>query len=521
MKQYAAHQLDFYKTGHHEQYPEGTEYVYSNLTARSGKHSNIPNGKGVTFVGLHLFIQEYLIESWNETFFNLPKHEVLYQYKKRVSTALNKEISVEHLGKLHDLGYLPIHIKALPEGSFVPYQVPMLTITNTHPEFYWVTNMLETVMCAELWGMINTATTTKEYLRVLYKYAEITGSDKANVPYQLHDFSFRGMMGRDAAAKSGYAAIAAGIKSTDNVPALDIAQYYYNMEGFIAGSVPATEHSVMCAGDDELETYRRLITETYPSGIVSIVSDTWDFWNVVTSILPTLKEEILARDGTVVIRPDSGDPADIICGNAVVVDTMWRVLYDNIYYQGEHYEYKGRLKYIKNVEPKPEQRGLIECLWDTFGGTINEKGYKVLNPKIGAIYGDSITLAIQEDILARLEKKGFASSNIVFGIGSYSFQYTTRDTHSIAMKATSVTINGERKDIFKDPKTGQGKKSAKGLLMVSYVNGQYELTDQVSEKEENHGCLATKFLDGKSMFTSSFNKPDPRLQQFQCNPAIV
>lgn len=482
MKPFAPHQLDFYKTGHHQQYPNGTEYVYSNLTARSGKHSNVENSKGIIFIGLQLFIKDVLIDEWNDTFFNVPKEKVINKYKNRVSVALGYEIKTEHLEALHDLGYLPVKIKALPEGSYVPYRVPMLTIVNTLPEFYWVTNMLESVMSAELWQMINSATTYFAYLKRFHYYAEITGSDKSFIPFQGHDFSFRGMPGREAAAKSAFAALACGSKGTDTVSGIDVAVEYYNAKDdeFIAGSVNATEHSVMCAGskDGEFDTFKRLLTETYPTGALSIVSDTWDFWKVIEYTLPKLKSIIMARDGKLIIRPDSGDPVDIICG-----------AFDD-YGHGA----------------SPEQRGLIDCLWHTFGGTTNDKGYKVLSEKIGAIYGDSITLDRQEEILRRLKNKGFASSNIVLGIGSYTYQMTTRDTHGMAVKATSVTINGVRQNIYKDPKTDSGlKKSAKGFLMVSNVNGNYELRDCVTEKEERRGCLEVVFEDGKIIKETNFN----------------
>lgn len=477
MLTFAPHQIDFYKTGHHLQYPEGTEYVYSNLTARSGNHSNVPLSKGVIFVGMQLFLQEYLIDSWNRSFFDKPKFQVINKYRRRITDGLGVDVDVAHLEALHDLGYLPLQIKALPEGSFVPYKVPLLTIRNTLPDFYWLPNFLETVLSSELWLPITSATTYYDYLKRFYEYALLTGSDLSFVPFQGHDFSFRGMACKEAAAKSGFAALACGGLGTDSVSAIDIAEDYYNAADFefIGGSVFATEHSVMCAGskEGELSTFRRLITKVHPSGVVSIVSDTWDFWKVVDDFLPFLKDDILARDGKVVIRPDSGDPVDIICGT---------VLSD---------------KDTLNTRSSQE-KGLIERLWEIFGGTVNAKGYKVLNPKIGAIYGDSITIERQKEILWKLQTKGFASSNIVLGIGSYTFQYVTRDTHGLAMKATSVVVNGERRDIFKEPKTDNGtKKSAKGLLMVANEGGKYRLIDGVSLEQEERGCLETVFLDGK------------------------
>jgi nicotinamide phosphoribosyltransferase len=322
------------------------------------------------------------------------------------------------------------------------------------------------------------------YKKLGLRYAELTGADKEFVRYQFHDFGFRGMAGRHAAASSGFAVLAAGAYGTDNIPAIDLAEDYYhaNSDTEIVGvSVNATEHSVQCAGgkEDEFETYKRLITEIYPSGMVSIVSDTWDFWQVITDYLVRLKSDIMARDGRVIIRPDSGDPVEILCGTYQDYEPDRSVL-------------------------TAEQKGLIECLWDIFGGTLTEKGYKVLDTHIGAIYGDSITYKRAEEIFHRLEQKGFASSNVVLGIGSFSFQYVTRDTHSHAMKSTYAEINGIGVPIFKDPKTDNGtKKSAKGLIMVTQTDGVYKLVDQVSVDQERHGCLETVFKDGQLIKTTT------------------
>jgi nicotinamide phosphoribosyltransferase len=239
----------------------------------------------------------------------------------------------------------------------------------------------------------------------------------------------------------------------------------------------------MCAGskDDEIGTFRRLL-ETYPTGILSVVSDTWDLWKVCTEHVVTLKEEILARDGKLVIRPDSGDPVDIICGRG-------------IYKSGD------KLLTAEEIDEDvyvPDFKGVIELLWDVFGGTINEQGYKVLDSHIGAIYGDSITLDRAEQIFTRLEAKGFASTNIVLGVGSFTYQYNTRDTFGFAMKATYVEVNGEGREIFKDPITDDGvKKSAKGLMKVVKENGAYRLIDQISWEVEGEGELKCIYLNGQ------------------------
>jgi nicotinamide phosphoribosyltransferase len=249
--------------------------------------------------------------------------------------------------------------------------------------------------------------------------------------------------------------------------------------------VPATEHSVMCMGtkDNEIGTFERLISELYPAGIVSIVSDTWDFWQVITEYLPKLKSQILARDGKVVIRPDSGDPVKIIVGN-------------------------------KDATPgSPAYKGAIECMWETFGGTTTEKGYKLLDSHIGLIYGDSITLQRQLDILEGLKEKGFCSFNVVLGIGSYTYEYVTRDTYGFAMKATYGEVNGEPRNIFKDPKTDDGtKKSAKGMMQVTNQNGVLVMKDQCTWEEEKQGVLQTVFENGKVVLEEKLSEIRARLE---------
>jgi len=482
--------IDFYKADHKSQYPVGTEYVYSNFTPRTGKYASTDLG-GVINFGLQGFIKWFLVETWNNTFFARPIEEVRKEYQRRLDNALGPgAVNTEHIEALHNLGYLPIEIKALPEGALVPYGVPVLTIVNTRPEFFWITNYLESVMSAELWKPMTSATTARAYRIVFEKYAEETGYDKSFIDWQGHDFSFRGMGGVFDSMASG-AGHLTSFTGTDTLSAIDYLEEYYGADSdkeMVGGSVPATEHSVMCmggTGEDEFETFKRLITEVYPTGIVSIVSDTWDLWEVLTDYLPRLKEEIMARDGRVVIRPDSGDPVDIICGD---VDSDLS-------------------------ESSPAYKGVYELLWDTFGGTINEKGYKVLDGHVGAIYGDSITLERQDDILSILEAKGFSASNLVLGIGSFTYQYVTRDTHGFAMKATYGVVNGEGREIYKDPVTDDGmKKSAKGYLRVDKVDGTYVLTDQVSKDEEQKGELETVFKDGVLVKEYTLNEIRERIK---------
>lgn len=879
MKMNPLNQIDFYKSGHLYQYPEGTEYVYSNFTPRSDKYAREQgkvakdfDGK-IVFVGLQGFIKWFLIDIWNQEFFLKPKEEVVSEYRRRMDTALGEgAVGTEHIEALHDLGYLPIRIKALPEGSRVPMKVPVLSIINTKPEFYWLTNYLETVLSAELWKTSTNATIAYEFRRILERYAEETGTFKEFVHWQAHDFSMRGMSGVYDAAQSGIGHLLS-FYGTDTIPAIDYLENYYNgKETFVGGSVAASEHSVMTIDgpDGELELFRRLITNIYPSGIVSLVSDGFDFFRVITEYATTLKPEILARTpnelgmAKVVFRPDcyddqtevltnsgwkffkdlteqdlvaqvhesgeyefvkpekyidqdysgkmirfsdhfgkvdlvvtpnhrmafkmaktekikiqeaaecttyfgkdiirsgfakdtgrkltalerfkiafqadgsfpskipanegvisgfrtfrfnfrkqrkidrlisileeggwkftvdyydsrqgqatiyvwlpleievsknldwinldentcsswckdaileisqwdshirherrikfdstelgvaekvrdialfagygallsqytderedhfsdvftvhimmdnlfdgqsikkdeieytgkvycvkvptgllmvkrnrgtavcgnSGDPVEILCGAEIqdiskaatlenakhwAKDTLVCAVRDNtphgecgedetkglFRFEGKVYEAKIEIEWnrydkqyyfedgsnlisFEEVTLTPEQKGAVECLWDIFGGTVTDKGYKVLNERVGLIYGDSITIERMEEILRRLKDKGFASCNSVFGIGSYTYQCSTRDTFGFAMKATWGRVNGVDRAIFKDPVTDSGtKKSAKGFLQVlENSDGEYTLKDNVSFVEETQGSLQEVFYNG-------------------------
>jgi nicotinamide phosphoribosyltransferase len=352
--------------------------------------------------------------------------------------------------------------------------------------------------------------------------AKLTGTPSDFVQWQGHDFSMRGMSSLDSAAKSG-AAHLLSFTGTDTISGIDFLEEWYNANSdkeLIGGSVPATEHSVMSAGGEinEFDTFRRLITEVYPSGVVSIVSDTWDFWSVLTNIAPSLKEEILARKpnafglAKVVFRPDSGDPVKIIAGYKLAPDNqdvfdIYDEEYNAIMEDGKFYEVEvlldlegspyeiNKVKELSEVEVK----GAVQVLWEQFGGTHTSEGFKQVHERVGLIYGDSITPDRAARILKGLADKGFASGNIVFGIGSYTYQFNTRDTFGFAMKATWAVVNGIARELSKDPKTDNGnKKSAKGLLRVEMDSDyNFHLYDQQSLFEEIDGYLSTVFYDGK------------------------
>lgn len=481
MKVFAPNATDFYKVDHASQYPKGTSLVYSNFTPRSDRLANMTKDfdhKVVNF-GTQGALKE-LNEMWNSNFFNRPKAEACAKYKRRMDTSLGPNaVDTSRMEALWDLGYLPIEVKALPEGARINMRVPVLTLNNTLPEFFWVTNYLETALSSLVWKSITNATIAYEYKRMLDRFALATSSYPDFTMWQGHDFSARGMSGPEDAARSGAAHLAVGFTGTDTISAIDYLETYYGANSdseLIGGSVPATEHSVMCAGgkESERETFRRLITETYPSGIVSIVSDTWDFFNVISTIAPSLAVEILNRPvnalglAKVVFRPDSGDPTKIVCGDPTA------------------------------PVGSNEYKGAVQILWENFGGTVNSLGFKELNPRVGLIYGDSITLQRAEAILSGLAEKGFATTNVVFGIGSYTYQHNTRDTFGCAIKATYAVVDGIGRAIWKDPKTDNGiKKSAYGLLRVEKEGSDYVLYDGQNEEEEAQGELKTVFLNGK------------------------
>ncbi|MEE9327333.1 MAG: nicotinate phosphoribosyltransferase [Cocleimonas sp.] len=487
--------IDFYKADHRRQYPLGTQYVYSNFTPRSSRLAPVSDrfDDRVVFVGLQGFTKNYLIRAWQQGFFDQPKDEVLMKYKKRMDKSLGEgAIPLDHIEDLHDLGYLPLRIKALPEGSRVNIKVPMFTVINTLPEFFWLTNYIETAISAEIWKTSTTATIALEYRKLFIKYAIKTGAPLDFVDIQGHDFSSRGMSGIVDSAQSGFGHLTSFI-GTDTVAAIDYAEDIYNAEDDVVGvSVPATEHSVMSMGmeDNEIDTFRTLITDLYPTGVVSIVSDTWDFWRVITEYTQELKAEILSRKkntlglAKVVFRPDSGDPVKVIAGDPDAPINS------------------------------SEYKGAVECLWEVFGGTVTENGYKMLDEHVGLIYGDSITLPRAQAILEQLEEKGFASSNIVFGIGSYTYQHITRDSFGFAMKATWGQVEGVGRNISKDPVTDRGdKKSASGLLRVEEDSRGFVLFDQQSKDQEQQGALKVVFEDGQIRRETSLAEIRARLNQ--------
>lgn len=482
---------DFYKISHKAQYDNDTEQIYSTWTARGSRLEGINE---VVVFGLQGFIKKYLIDYFNDHFFSHPMFSVLDEYKRVIEHTLNvKDPDTSHIRALHELGYLPLLIEAVPEGTRLPIRVPSATVRNTDPRFYWLTNFIETLLSCETWQPTTSATIADSYKTILNKWADKTCDDRSHVQFQGHDFSMRGMPCLEAACMSGAGHLLSFV-GTDTIPAILYLENYYNADierELVGTSIPATEHSVMCCnGRDELSSIKRLITEVYPSGFVSIVSDTWNLWDVLMKTLPTLKNEIMARDGKVVVRPDSGNPVDIICGTGLVTNN--------------EYGYE-------------EFTGVIELLWRTFGGTINSKGYKVLDSHIGAIYGDAITRERAEEICSKLEHKGFASSNIVFGIGSFTYTYNTRDTFGFAQKSTYAVKSGKEVFLYKDPITDDGlKKSQKGMVVVyrDIVTGAIVYKDELNLHDTIFATnlLRPVFKDGQLLVDESLQAIRDRIE---------
>lgn len=467
---------DGYKIGHKFMLAPGTTKLYGTWIPRSVKHAP----KGVTKIvsfGQQLTMR-WLHDEFKENFFSLPKEEAI-KFGKDMSMYLGLDYDASHFGDLHDLGYLPIRVKALPEGIETNPNVPHMTFINTVDGFAWLTLYLETVISSLSWKSSTSATIALQYKRNVVEW--VMKTDPSNswlIPFLCHDFSARGLSPWDMLSSGlGHATSFLG---SDTIICIPGARYFYGEpeDKVSVFSVNASEHSVsttkiFTVGEQQMITDWLQI---FPKGILSIVSDTFDLWKLITEYLPANKEAIMARDGKLVIRPDSGDPVDIICGK------RWN---------------DEQNPYDENVDAI--EKGVIELLWDIFGGTINEQGYKVLDPHIGAIYGDSITLDRQIQIYERLAAKGFAATNIVLGVGSFTYQMNTRDTLGFAAKGAwfEVDENGTKVgyDIYKDPVTDDGtKKSLKGLICVTE---DHEVLTQCTWEQESQGILQTIYENGQ------------------------
>lgn len=502
---------DFYKTVHHMSYKPGMEYLTSFWTPRKSRYEDVDYA---VFFGLQGFIKEHLGRRFDELFFNKPWKEIEYQYKRIIANTMSEQASeCEHIKALHDLGYLPIEIAALPEGTVSSIRVPMMRITNTTAGYGWLVNYLETYISVNIWQAINSATVGHRYRLIANDAWNKTMSDvmiksvppkgcvmtddlidvsgtkiipQTPVSGAVGDFSMRGMGSIESAVRSS-AGHLLSFTGTATIGAVCWLEDYYGADcekETIGRGLPSMEHSVMETygmGDkEELECYRHLICDVFKDQTFTIVSDTYSYFRVITEVLPALKDEIVSREGKVIVRGDSGDPVDIICGTKRELG-------------GE----------------TPEERGTVEILWDTFGGYINELGYKVLSPSIGCVYGDAITWSRAQAVYERLRAKGFCAASAILGAGSYSYQYASRDSLGQAYKATDCVINGEEFAIFKDPVTDKAKggeafkKSQKGLVYVYRdEDGKTAYIDELTQEDMASGkyddnLLQPVYRDGK------------------------
>lgn len=479
--------IDFYKAVHAEMLPKNITKSVSYFTPRM---SRVKRWDKVAMFGLQGFIKTYLIDYFNEEFFDKPFEEIIYEYKRIMDASLGKDAyKIDKIESLHKLGYLPIEIVALPEGTIVPMHVPMFGITNTHKDFAWLPQSLESLISAEMWHPMLAATVGMTYRGIVNHYYDLTCEDNIPRSKALGAFDFRGEECLESAVKAG-AGWCLSFLNTATVPTIPYLEKNYfcdcTKESVAYGS-PSTEHSVMCSNyavdGDEITLLRRLLTEIYPNTSFSAVLDSYDYWNIIDNILPQLKTEIMNHNGCMLMRGDSGDCVE------VVTKTVFK-------------------------------------LWEEFGGTVNSKGYKVLDPHVKAIYGDSITVQRCEEIYRILMKNGFACSNVALGVGSFSFQCIeedgvlkpfTRDTFSSCIKATYCEINGKPFPIFKNPKDGGFKKSQKGCCRVytrcdGSIYYEDELTWEQAIKSGKHGnMLIPVFKDGELLKEQSLKEIRDRL----------
>lgn len=463
--------IDFYKAVHAEMLPKNITKSVSYFTPRM---SRVKRWGEVVMFGLQGFIKTYLIDYFNKEFFNKPFDEVMSEYRRIMDATLGKDAyKIDKIEALHRLGYLPIKIVSLPEGTIVPMHVPMFGITNTHPDFAWLPQSLESLISAEMWHPMLAATVGATYRDIVNEYYDKTCDDNVPRARALGAFDFRGEECLESAVKAG-AGWCLSFLNTATVPTIPYLEEMYNCDCTkepVAFGSPSTEHSVMCSNyavdGDEITLLCRLLTEIYPNTSFSAVLDSYDYWNIIDNVLPQLRNEIMNHNGCMLMRGDSGDCVE------VVTKTVFK-------------------------------------LWEHFGGTINSKGYKVLDPHVKAIYGDSITVQRCEEIYRILEENGFACSNVALGVGSFSFQCIeedgilkpfTRDTFSSCIKATYCEIDGVPTPIFKNPKDGGFKKSQKGCCAV-YQSTEDTLTfvdGKTWDEVENDGnnLLKTVFVDGR------------------------
>ena len=451
---------DTYKNCHVDVYPAGMTKLVSYLVPRK---SMFEKQQKVVVFGIQAFIKNFKENA--DAWFAKPTADVIADYEKKMNLQLGPgNYETEHIEKLHRLGYLPLKIRALPEGSLVNMGVPIASVENTLPEFAWLAQWTECWLQGEVWKPCNDATAGYMYYKIAKKFYDKT-TDGADPRMAASDFGMRGMSCMEEACKTS-AAWLISFNKTSTVPAISWLDYFYNADcsyNHLGIGAVSIEHSVVssnvAAGMTEKELILKLLKQ-YKN--LSYVSDTYDYWDIVKNVLPSIKDELLAHEGKFLVRPDSGDQ------------------YENVI-------------------------GTVQSLWETFGGTENKKGYKILNPHVGVILGDGCTLKQVEKIWKKLDEMKFAATNILFGVGAFCFHaffegdkmiVSTRDTFGFAQKTTYIKMDtGKELQVVKDPKTDTAnlKKSHKGLVFVEKIGNDYKALDGFDE--ETYKTHAERFND--------------------------
>lgn len=520
---------DIYKVAHMRAYKEGTSKVYSYLCARSSKVSEY-----AVFFGLQPYIkmlEKKITQENAEEFFEY--------YSMFLGTEVPQDV-VDKINGLVSLGYIPLEIKAVKEGTKINNKNVLATVTNTVEGYGWVVGFFESLLL-KVWAPISVATLSHKYYEFAKKLTIETSDSGFLLPWLVHDFSYRGVSSEGTAeiCASGHLLNFAG---TDTITAVKFMKENYGATGLIGASVPASEHSIHCSygptEQDEYDYVDKMLTLN-PTGLVSVVSDAYNYWRMLTVTLPKFKDIILARDGKFVVRPDSGNPKRIICGEDIqkyeslldaeysckdeiddiassihgetngeyfdriveVYSKFYLMKYEVMYnrYDKQYYFVdEVNMTSCEEIELTPEQKGTIRILDELFGSTTNSKGYKELNSKIGIIYGDGMFFDRYKDIVETMKSMGYANTNLVVGVGGLLVQQHNRDDLGFAFKATHAIINGASVELFKDPITDSGKRSHKGLMkLIKNEDGTFTTLDQVNEQEEKEGELTTVFLNGK------------------------
>lgn len=403
---------DSYKVSHWKQYPKGTTHVFSYLEARDGGEFG-----QTLFFGLQYIIKKYL-EGQVVTREKIEEAAIFFSRHFGNETLFNRA-GWEHILLAHD-GHLPVIVKAVPEGSVVPTGNVLLTIENTDPETPWLVNYLETLL-VQVWYPTTVATQSRYMKQVIRDFMETTGSSLAGLDFKLHDFGYRGSTSVESAGIGGCAHLV-NFKGTDTMAALQVAHEYY-AEAMAGFSIPAAEHSTITSWGNERAAYENMLDQ-YPTGLVAVVSDSYDIFNAADKIWGVeLRDKVLFRDGTVVIRPDSGNPVAVV---------------------------------IK----------LLDILGQRFGTSLTPTGHRLLNPKIRVIQGDGIDRNMLLSILRNMMAAGWAADNLAFGSGGGLLQKVNRDTIRFAMKCSAIKINGQWNDVQKHPSTDPSKNSKAGRLIL-------------------------------------------------------